>query len=332
MRIALPLILVLVLSALLVHGQEARPTPDKDAWWAMFWNVANLFDDVDDPKTEGRDKSDPKELAERLRRIRSVVGRVNWGSGPDLLVLAEVESADLIRSIVGDGYEVVFDRGKNSRGLNVGMATRLPVVSSEYLDPKTTGRTMLHAVLKVEKQKLHVYGLHLKSKFNTATETEATRTDEELRSQEAEFLRAHVSRILKSDPNAEILIMGDFNENYRDSLFRRELLAKEFKRGDELPSLKDRDRRLLNLGAALEQSFPGGGTAYYHPHWSIIDNFLISEALALPGGLQTTAKEAHIAVSFDLLNNYGTPAHFNPRYPTCVSDHLPILLRLRRSP
>ena len=82
-------------------------------------------------------------------------------------------------------------------------------------------------------------------------------------------------------------------------------------------------------GVALEQSFPGGGTSYFHPHWNIFDNVLISEALALPGGLVTTPKEAHIGVSWDLLNNYGTPAHFNAKYPTCVSDHLPVILRFR---
>jgi len=330
MKRLLAAILLLTLTTLLATGQEAPAPAPTGPFHAMFWNVANLFDAVDDPETEGKDRSDPKELKERLRRMRSVVSRVNWGEGPDVLLLAEVENAEMIRDIVGRGYEVVFDKGRDTRGLNVGMATRLPVVSSEYLDPKTTGRTILHAVLSVgSKEKLHVYALHFKSKFNRATATEETRSDEETRSTEARFLQTHVTALLKEDPSANLLIMGDFNENHRDSLFRRDLLTVALRRGDRLPRSGDDDHRLLNLGGALQQSYPGGGTAYYHPHWSIFDNILVSEAMVLRGGLETSAKEAHIAVSWDLLNNYGNPAHFNAKYPTCVSDHLPVILRLR---
>ena len=34
-------------------------------------------------------------------------------------------------------------------------------------------------------------------------------------------------------------------------------------------------------------------------------------------------------VSWDLLNNYGQQAHFKRAYPTCASDHLPVLVRIR---
>lgn len=322
--------LLLALTTVLATGQEAPAPPPKGPFHFMFWNVANLFDTVDDPETEGPDRSDPEELAERQKRLRAVISRVDWGRGPDVLLLAEVENAEMIRALVGKGYEVVFDKGRYTRGLNVGMASRLPVQSHEYLDPKTTGRTILHAVLSVgAKEKLHVYALHFKSKFNPATATGETGSDEETRATEARFLQAHVAGILRRDPTANVLIMGDFNEGYRDSLFRRDLLTRGLRRGDDLPDAGDDDHRLLNLGGALQQSYPGGGTVYYHPHWSIFDNILVSEALVHPGGLETSAKEAHIAVSWDLLNNYGNPSHFNAKYPTCVSDHLPVILRMR---
>ncbi len=323
-------LLLLTLPVLLATGQEAPAPAPKGPFYVMFWNVANLFDAVDDPETEGRDQSDPKELEERTKRMRSVVSRVNWGKGPDVLLLAEVENAEMIRAVAGRGYRIVFDKGAYTRGLNVGMATRLPVISSEYLDPKTTGRTILHAVLSVGgKEKLHVYALHFESKYNRATSTEETASDEETRATEARFLQAHVTTLLEKDPSANLLITGDFNEDYRDSLFRRDLLTQELRRGDRLPDARDDDRRLVNLGGALQQSYPGGGTVYYHPYWSIFDNILVSEAMVLRGGLETSAKEAHIAVSWDLLNNYGNPAHFNAKYPTCVSDHLPVILRVR---
>ncbi len=322
--------ILLALTTLLATGQ-GRPAPVPEGpFFAMFWNVANLFDTVDDPEVEGRDRSDPVQLAERLRRMRAIVSRVNWGRGPDILLLAEVESEEMIRAVAGKGYEIVFDRGRYRRGLNVGMATRLPVISKEYLDPETTGRTILHAVLGVGgKEHLHVFALHFKSKYNRATTTEETRADEELRSTEARFLQERLRRILEKDPGADLLVMGDFNEHYRDSLFRRDLLTREVRRGDRRPDTGDADHRLVNLGGALQQSYPSGGTVYYHPYWSIFDNILVSEEMLAPGGIETTPREAWIGVSWDLLNNFGTPAHFNPKYPTCVSDHLPVILRFR---
>jgi len=192
-----------------------------------------------------------------LKRMRAIIKRVDWGHGPDVLLLAEVENAKLIRDLVGDGYEVIFDRGGYARGLNVGMATRLPVKKSEYLDPKTTGRTILHAVLGVgSKERLHVFALHFKSKLNRATATLLTRTDEETRAIEARFLQEEIDQVLLANSKANILVTGDFNENHNDSLFRRELLTREFRRGDKLPGSKDDDQRLLNLGAALQSEVP----------------------------------------------------------------------------
>jgi endonuclease/exonuclease/phosphatase family metal-dependent hydrolase len=278
-----------------------------------------------------RDAMDPRDLEEKLRRLRSAVRRVNWGRGPDILGVCEVETGELVRGLVDDGYRIVFHKGTYRRGNNTALATRLPLDGEpEFLDPGTTGRTILHVRLRWGQERLHVFVVHLKSKYNLATDTLGTRADEELRSKEALFLRDRVTRILEKEPAADVLLMGDFNEHYRDSVYRRELLAEEHRRGDRIPEAGDDDHRLRNLGAALQQSFRAGGTYYRHPDWSIVDNFLVSESLLQEGGVETSAFEAHIGVSWDLLDRYGQPSHFKRELPTCASDHLPVLLRLRR--
>ena len=339
----MPRIAAVALAVSIVAAAAALQAPSKlddlraegatGSHWAMFWNVANLFDTEDDPDVSGRDAMDPADLREKLKRLAAVVSRVDWGRGPDILGLAEVENEDLVRQVAGRGYRVVFEPGNDARGINVALATRLPAAGDpKHLDPETTGRTMLHAPLRIGGEVLHVFVVHLKSKWNVATKTLETRSDEQTRRKEARFLRGRIDKILAADRGANVLVMGDFNEDHRDSLFRDELLAVGYRRGGDAPSDRDDDHRLLNLGPALQQSFPGGGTAYYHPDWSILDNILVSEALALPGGLVATPFDTHIGVSVDLLNNYGTPDHFDPRYPTRVSDHLPVLIRIRTSP
>lgn len=309
----------------------AAPKSVPPAWTAMFWNVENLFDTVDDPETGMVDAMDPADHAEKMRRLTQVIRRVDWGRGPDILGLVEIESARLVAELAGPGLTVVFHEGKYERGLNVGLATRLPLAVDtppEFIDPGTTGRTILHAVLQAGPEPLHVFVLHFKSKRSAATAGEDAAEDEALRSKEARKLRGRVEDILDDDPRANILVMGDFNEGYRDSLFRRELLAAETWRGAREPDLGDDDTRLLNFGPALLQSFRQGGTCYFHPNWDIFDNFLLSEALVEQKGLCASPAEAYIGVSFDLLDFYGQPAKFDRMKPTGVSDHLPILLRI----
>jgi hypothetical protein len=325
---------LLALSRALADPEQSASHPETAApqapWYAMFWNVENLFDTTDDPAIEGVDAMDPADQAEKTRRLKEVIRRVDFGRGPAILGLAEVETAELIGQLAGDGYRVVFDRGSYPRGLNSGLATRLPLIGEpEFLDPGTTGRTILHAVLAAGSERLHVFVLHLKSKAGRAMKTEETREDEGMRSKEAKFLRKRVDAILEAEPEADLLLMGDWNEHYRDSLFRRELLAEEYRRGIDPPSLDDDDRRLVNYGAALKQSFPQGGTSYYHPDWDIFDNFLLSETLAVRGGLWVSPYDVWIGVSFDLLDLYGQPEHFRREVPTCASDHLPVVLRIR---
>jgi endonuclease/exonuclease/phosphatase family metal-dependent hydrolase len=322
------------LAALLGAEPGAPPAVPKSvppAWTVMFWNVENLYDTVDDPATEIVDAMDPADHAEKMRRLGQVVRRVGWGRGPDVLGLVEIESARLVAELAGPGYTVVFHEGKYERGLNVGLATRLPLAADtppEFIDPGTTGRTILHAVLQAGPEALHVFVLHFKSKRNAAAAGEDPRDDEELRSKEARELRERIDDILDDDPRANVLVMGDFNEGYRDSLFRRELRSEEHWRGAKEPDVGDDDARLLNYGPALQQSFRQGGTCYYHPNWDIFDNFLLSEALAERKGLFAPPSEAYIGVSFDLLDDYGEPAKFDRGKPTGASDHLPILLRI----
>ena len=65
-----------------------------------FWNVENLFDTVDDPKTEGDEEFTPGEpkawtktrLELKLTNLTRVIGDMNSGSGPDVLGLCEIEN------------------------------------------------------------------------------------------------------------------------------------------------------------------------------------------------------------------------------------------------
>ncbi len=338
------LLAAIAVAILSVRGEEpsppaapAAPPVDAGPWHAMFWNIENMFDTVDDPRSKSEDALEPPVFEEKLRRIREVVRRVDFGRGPDILALVEVETPEVVRQIVGQvpgpRYEVFLKPCGYERGINVALATRLPVAAGtavEHLDPGTTGRTILHAVLQTGPEPLHVFVFHLKSQRNLEREPEVDAANRALRVKEAKFLRGRVDAILAKDAAANILLLGDYNEDCDDSMFRDVLQAVEARRGDKAPTYTTGDevRLLVNYGPALKQSFPRGGTCCYYRKWSVFDNVLTSEALALPGGLWLTPYKVWIGVTWDQLDNFAEPEHFDLKYPTGVSDHLPVIMRL----
>ena len=179
-------------------------------------NVLNLFDDQDDPyhgdeKTGTKLRKDLILLAESIRQVDA-----------DILVLQEVENRGYLelfnRALLADlGYQhVVLTEGNDRRGIDVAILSRLPVgpvISYRHLRfPDTNGKEMsfsrdlLHAHIMPDKgPPLHVLAVHFKSQYG-GKKADAIRTGE------AQAVRGVLDDILKSDPQAHILLCGDFND------------------------------------------------------------------------------------------------------------------------
>ena len=173
-------------------------------------NVLNLFDDQDDPyhgdeKTGTKLRKDLILLAESIRQVDA-----------DILVLQEVENRGYLelfnRALLADlGYQhVVLTEGNDRRGIDVAILSRLPVgpvISYRHLRfPDTNGKEMsfsrdlLHAhILPGKGPPLHVLAVHFKSQYGG-------------KKADARAVRGVLDDILKSDPQAHVLLCGDFND------------------------------------------------------------------------------------------------------------------------
>lgn len=72
----------------------------------MQYNVENLFDAKDDPKTkdddftpEGRNHWNNAKIAYKMQNLGKVIRHVNAGRGPDILSLEEVENKGLLTKL-----------------------------------------------------------------------------------------------------------------------------------------------------------------------------------------------------------------------------------------
>ena len=127
-----------------------------------------------------------------------------------------------------------------------------------------------------------------------------------------EYVSLMVSRtvdsILRRSPNANIILMGDFNDTPYSG-------------------------PLQNLGQLtnLAQKAKGAeGTYKYRQDWSVIDQILVSENMVMHTGkrMEIFASEALLTEDATYMGIKPKRTYSGPRYLGGVSDHLPVLVQI----
>ena len=194
-----------------------------------FWNVENLFDLEDDLEKRdeefargGRKNMTQAILDQKLVHMAEVLTDLN----ADVVGLAEVENRKVLELLNAAyperNYSIVHYDSPDERGIDVALlydAGRLKLVSSKPITVEIGNptRDILYVIGKYAGQKLHIFVNHWPSHWGGTEETFP------LRVKTARILRAQVDQILKTDPAAEILIMGDLNDAPSDPSVRMHL-------------------------------------------------------------------------------------------------------------
>ncbi len=194
-----------------------RRTPKPGELTIGAYNVLNLFDDYDDPYRA--DEGTAAKPREQLQHLAQSIAALN----ADVLAVEEVENRDYLQRFVDVflpdmGYEdVVLFEGNDTRGIDVGLLSRVPVgeVRSRrhlrFPGPDGSTRRFSRDVLTVTLlpeggQPIDVWCVHLKSNSGGREFAEPVRLAE------ANELRKLLDEALTKDPNARIIVMGDFND------------------------------------------------------------------------------------------------------------------------
>lgn len=207
----------------------------------LNWNVKNLIDDVDDG-AQFEDFDDNWE--EHVSQVANVLGALD----ADVVVLQEVEHESILGAVVAElGGDYVFHRvidGNDPRGIDVGVISKIEpddVVShrddlfaklcyvegdcnaNEFCDPGDGviigqcqpddmnemspryrfARDALEIRITFNGRRLVLLGVHYKSKEND---------DPDKRLAEAQRARTIADSITADDPEAGVIILGDFND------------------------------------------------------------------------------------------------------------------------
>ena len=318
---------VLLLSTLICTAQE----PEKDGILVMFWNLENFFDWTD----QGTGESDREfsSMGERhwtrkkfYAKCDAISKTMMWmadryGRMPDVAGFAEVENRRVLKMLLEStllrkyGYEIVHFESGDRRGIDVALIYRTEVFDKvgesvrtpEFEGEKMDTRDILTVRLrrKSDGENVNFIVNHHPSKFGGSKASEGRRTAV------MKSLSEFCDSLLKSPENAEIVAMGDFNDNPD---------------GEQFALLEG---ILVNKSGILHEE--GEGTIRYEGRWDLIDMFFTSPDLA-------GRSEMHIErVPFLMMRERKHPGekpfrtYSGPRYIGGVSDHCPIILWISES-
>lgn len=306
----------------------------------VFYNVENLFDTKNDPKTNDDDflpdskkKWTPERFSKKIDGIAEVLRKIA-SDFPILVGLVEIENKHCLKSLTSSkllekaNYRIIHKDSKDERGMDVAILYRpdyISLLDSEVLTVELENdftRDILYAHLALlNNSELHVYVNHWPSRREGVEKSELKRM------QAAHTVRQHMDKILSVEPKANILVMGDFNDYPSNNSILKGLKS--------IYSTENWPRNYL-FNLANSEDTEGKGTYNYRGDWGMLDQMLVSQNL-LTNQDGLSVKEGNFEV-FDadwLQFRHPKYKDFRPnrtyggnRYYGGYSDHLPIKLKL----
>ena len=234
------------------------------------------------------------------------------------------------------GYEVVAgDEGDtphedgNPRAIKCVTFTRFPVRAVRQF-PLQNARNLLETELLVEGAKLHVFNTHWKSGAGDPAL-------ELVRLQNAEVLRRRLDEIFAEDPQADVIVGGDFNSHHNQKqrypgMPRTALNDVLRSQGNEL-AIRGRDRDLYNLWFELPPEARGSDT--YRGEWGTLIQLILSRGLYDHAGIQYVDNSFGVGRFRGLnVDAAGVPIRWDGGGPAGAgfSDHLPIFAHFTTVP
>lgn len=251
--------------------------------------------------------------------------------GPDV---ADLPSEALLLKALADagvtGYRVVIgdnvtaDPAERKQEIKCAVFTRFPVKHHKS-HPTPSARAIVEVQVEVDGAPLYLFANHWKSgASDPATEP--------ARAANAQTLRTRLDEILRVDPNADIILGGDFNSQYNQrqrypamkTTGLNDVLRSQ---GNEL-AVRGPQRDLYNLW--FELPAPERGSDTYRGEWGTLMHLIISRGLYDFRGVQYVDNSFSVA-KFAGLNAdaQGLPVRWSFDGPRGAgfSDHYPVVAR-----
>ena len=326
--------LILVLSLLLcVPCLFAQET-----FRVMFYNVENLFDTLDDP-----DKQDGEFTPEGIRRwtnrryytkqdnIAKVITSVGEWDIPAIIGMCEVENDKVLKDLTSysplkkSQYRYIITESEDARGIDVALLyqrDRFKYLHHDCIrlnfpdNPEKRTRDILYVAGQViTGDTLDIFVCHFPSRRGGELESEPDRL------YAASVVREKVDSLMVIREKANILIMGDFNDEPTNKSISVTMNASGIPNGNNLYNLFHSVQKKSRIGSYK-----------FKEQWNFLDQMIVSgNLLEQSNSFRVLPETAGIFQKAFLLTDDITNGGKRPKktfhgykYEGGYSDHLPI--------
>jgi predicted extracellular nuclease len=314
----------------------------KDTLTIAFWNVENFFDTLNtngkndeefSPNSKKHWNSDRYKT--KVLHLAQVIGDMNNRQGPDILGMAETETKEVVTDLVNSTikelkYEVVRIQSPDERHISTALIFKSDkfrlqnaVGDTVHLSNNHPTRLILQvSLLTNNNDTINVFVNHWPSRLGGEEASENNRVAA------AKTLRSNIDALLKTNPGANIVIMGDFNDEPDNNSIKRDLNAEEF-----ICDSANYSYSLHNL--AWEKKRNGEGTLKYNNQWDLLDQIIVSSAdiksehssFHYLCGSFVIFKQPYMIETDEKYAGSPLPTYGGNKYLAGYSDHFPVLAK-----
>lgn len=307
--------------------------------WVGFYNLENLFDTVSSVGVEDEDRtphgkyrwtSDRMEL--KIKKLHSVIDSINQTVDPyewSVLGVCEVENAALINQLCkrfdpSQNCRFVHFESPDLRGIDVALLYNAKRFRPTHFERKKVKLFLSDDTPKYTRDLLVVSGwlTQLKVHFIVAhwpSRSGGQKRSEHFRSTASYYSRRIIDSIRAKDPKAQIVLMGDLNDDPTDRSVKR--LVKETVKFEGL----------YNPMEALHQK--GVGSIAHQDRWHLFDQLIFTPNFKTEGALQLTGagvfKRPFLTQKNGRYKNYPLRTYVGTQYSGGYSDHFPVIALLK---
>nr|WP_314594435.1 endonuclease/exonuclease/phosphatase family protein [uncultured Porphyromonas sp.] len=339
-----PLLLALLLVAPALSAQrQIRLT-------VAFYNLENLFDTIDgenndaDFLPDGSNQWTMEKYQQKLHNMAYAISQIGGQRGPDIIGLAEIENRGVLEDLLRQpelrdaGYQIVHFDSPDKRGIDCALFYRSSVFQMTSAEPHPVTlvgeehiktRDVLEVTGKLLGEPVSILVGHWPSRVG------GEQASLRRRMQAAKVMRSVTDSLLQLNPQAKVILMGDFNDDPTSPSVVEGLRSKNSTEGLQPGEL---------FNPLAKHYLSGRGTLAYRDVWNLFDNIIVSQGLLTsPAGSLHLLKDAktgdygHIFDADFLIQKTG---HFkgypfrtfsSGRFQGGYSDHFPTYIYLTRT-
>ena len=331
-----------LLFTLLLAAPSLTAAKKQDTLTVAFWNVENFFDTLntngkfDEEFSPASKKHWTSERYQtKVLHLAQVIGDMNNKRGPDILGMSETETKEVVNDLVNSTiknlkYEVVRIQSPDERHISTALiykSDKFKLLNAAgdtvHLNNNHPTRLILSVTLLTkDNDTLHVFVNHWPSRLGGEEASEINRVSA------AKTLRASVDNLLNINPSANVVIMGDFNDEPDNNSIKRDLNAEEF-----ICDSANYSYSLHNL--AWEKKRSGEGTLKYNNEWDLLDQIIVSSADIEDAhtsfhylcGSFSIFKPVYMIETGEKYAGSPLPTYGGNKYLAGYSDHFPVLAK-----